>query len=101
MPDMTIAVAQEALRYAAHRSAAVAAAKAKRLWPNVIGEVLADEIMALLDLPSWLGSQTRTQRLITTILSIPEGTADSRDDDRPRVAAHAGATPDPGASRAA
>jgi hypothetical protein len=40
----------------------------------VIGEVLADEIMALLDLPSWLRSQTRTLRLINTILSITEET---------------------------
>ncbi|MGH3852840.1 MAG: hypothetical protein ACRDR6_04950 [Pseudonocardiaceae bacterium] len=88
---MNIAIAQETDRYAAHRSAAIAAAKAKRLWPGVIGEVLADEIMALLDLPSWLRSQTRTQRLIDTILNITEGTADSR----------AAATGDKGASRAA
>ncbi|MGH3719730.1 MAG: hypothetical protein ACRDRI_13020 [Pseudonocardiaceae bacterium] len=94
---MTALIAQEADRYAAHRMAAVAAAKAKRLWPDVIGEVLADEIMALLDLPSWLRSQTRTQQLIDAILRIPEGTAESRDGDRPRAAA----TPNAGASRAA
>jgi hypothetical protein len=43
----------------------------------VIGEVLADTVMALLDLPVWLRSQTRTQRLIDAILSLPEerGTA--------------------------
>jgi hypothetical protein len=86
MPNPNIAVAQEADRYAAHRMAAIAAAKAKRLWPNVIGDVLADEIMALLDLPSWLRSQTRTQRLIDAILAITDGAAESRDDDRPRVA---------------
>lgn len=67
------AIVQEANRYAADRLAfAAAAVKAKRLWPDVIGEVLADEIMALLDLPSWLRSQTRAQRLVDTILSITE-----------------------------
>ena len=71
-PDTHTAVAQEADRYAADRRAAAAAAKAKRLWPGVIGEVLADEIMALLDLPSWLRSQTRTHQLIDTILDITE-----------------------------
>ncbi|MGH3884067.1 MAG: hypothetical protein ACRDRY_08305 [Pseudonocardiaceae bacterium] len=71
-PDTHIAVTQEADRYAADRMAAAAAAKAKRLWPDVIGDVLADEIMALLDLPSWLRSQTRTQRLIDTILTLTE-----------------------------
>lgn len=97
MPDPNIALAQEADQYATHRMAAVAAAKARRLWPDVIGEVLADEIMALLDLPSWLRSQTRTQRLINAILGITEGAAESHHDDRPRAAA----TPDGGASRAA
>ena len=76
MPDTDIAVAQEANQYAVHRMAALAAAKAKRLWPDVIGDVLADEIMALLDLPSWLRSQTRTQRLIDAILNITEGAAE-------------------------
>ena len=38
----------------------------------MIGDVLADQIMTLLDLPSWLRSQTRTQRLIDVILSITE-----------------------------
>ena len=74
-PDTHIAVAQEVDQYAADRMAAAAAAKAMRLWPDVIGEVLAGEIMALLDLPSWLQSQTRTQRLIDAILSITEGGA--------------------------
>lgn len=59
-------------RYAAQRIAAAAAAKAKRLWPNMIGEVLAGEMMALLDLPPWMRSQTRTQHLIDAILSLPE-----------------------------
>ena len=68
-----IAITQELDRYAADRMAATAAAKAKRLWPDVIGEVLADEIMAVLDLPSWLRSQTRTQRLIDAIMGITEG----------------------------
>jgi hypothetical protein len=72
MPDTHTAIAQEVDRYAVDRRAASAAAKAKRLWPDVIGEVLADEIMALLDLPSWLRSQTRTQQLINAILSIRE-----------------------------
>jgi hypothetical protein len=72
MPDTHVVAAQEADRYAAHRMAASAVAKAKRLWPDVIGEVLADEIMALLDLPPWLQSQTRTQRLINAILARPE-----------------------------
>jgi len=72
MPDTHVAVAQEADRYAAQRKAASAAAKAKRLWPDVIGDVLADEIMALLDLPPWLQSQTRTQRLINAILARTE-----------------------------
>jgi hypothetical protein len=101
MPDTNIAVAQEANQYAAHRMAALAAAKAKRLWPDVIGEVLADEIMALLDLPSWLRSQTRTQRLIDAILSITEGTAEPRDDDQLRADPHAAATRNTGANRAA
>ena len=65
MPDTHTAFAQELDRYAAERMAATAAAKAKRLWPDVIGEVLADEIMALLELPLWLRSQSRTQQLIT------------------------------------
>jgi hypothetical protein len=77
MPNTHLAVAEETDRYAAHRTAAIAAAKAKRMWPNVIGDILADEITAMLDLPSWLRSQTRTQRLIDTILNIPEGAADS------------------------
>jgi hypothetical protein len=47
------------------------------MWPNVIGDILADEITAMLDLPLWLRSQTRTQRLIDAILNIPEGAADS------------------------
>ncbi len=55
-----IAVSQEVDQYAPRRMAA-AAAKAKRLWPGVIGDVLADEIMAVLDLPSWMRSQTRTR----------------------------------------
>ncbi|MBV9160750.1 MAG: hypothetical protein JO281_04155 [Pseudonocardiales bacterium] len=98
MRDTHIAVAQEADQYAAHRMAAVAAAKAKRLWPDVIGEHLTDEIMALLDPPSWLRSQTRPQRLIDAILSITEGAAGSCDDDRlPTLPPLANA----GASRAA
>jgi hypothetical protein len=72
MPDTHTALAQEVDRHVTDRMAATAAAKAKRLWPNVIGGVLADEIMALLELPSWLRSQSRTQRLITAILSITE-----------------------------
>jgi hypothetical protein len=90
MPDTPIAVAQEADQYAAHRMAAAAAAKAKRIWPNAIGDVLAEEVMALMNLPPWLRAQTRTQRLIDAILSIPENAAgsrdESRDDDRPRAA---------------
>lgn len=73
MFDTHIAVVQELDRYAAHRTAAAAAAKAKRLWPGVIGDVLADEIMALLELPPWLRTQSRTQQLIDTILNIAEG----------------------------
>ncbi|MCA1675789.1 MAG: hypothetical protein LC799_27630 [Actinobacteria bacterium] len=72
MHDTHVAVSQEVDRYSAQRLAATAAAKAKRLWPDVIGEVLADEIMALLDLPPWLRSRTRTQRLIDAILGITE-----------------------------
>jgi hypothetical protein len=66
------AVAQGRDQYTADRMAATAAAKAKRLWPGVIGEVLADEIMALLDLPLWLRSQTRTHQLIDAVLSLAE-----------------------------
>ena len=73
MSDTHIAVVQELDQYAAHRTAAAAAAKAKRLWPGVIGDVLADEIMALLELPPWLRTQSRTQQLIDTILNIAEG----------------------------
>jgi hypothetical protein len=72
MHDTHIAVAQEVDQYASQRMAAAAAAKALRLWPGVIGEVLAGEIMAVLDLPSWMQSQTRTQRLIGAILHIAE-----------------------------
>jgi hypothetical protein len=72
MHDTHIAVAQEVDQYASQRIAAAAAAKALRLWPGVIGEVLAGEIMAVLDLPSWMQSQTRTQRLIGAILNITE-----------------------------
>jgi hypothetical protein len=75
MPDDHIAVSQEVDQYAPQRIAATAAAKAKRLWPGVIGEVLADEIMALLDLPSWMRSQTRTHRLIDAIRDIAEESA--------------------------
>lgn len=77
MTNTHIAVAQEVDRYAADRMVAAAAAKATRLWPGVIGEVLADEIMTTLDLPSWLRAQSRTQRLIDAILSLEE-----KDDDR-------------------
>lgn len=73
MSDTQVAVITDVDRYAAQRTAATAAAKAKRLWPDVIGEVLADEIMAVLDLPPWLRSQTRTQRLIDAVLGITEG----------------------------
>jgi hypothetical protein len=72
MPDTRTTLAQGYDHYAVHRMAAAAAAKSRRLWPNVIGEVLAGEIMALMDLPLWLQSQTRTQQLIDVILSIPE-----------------------------
>jgi hypothetical protein len=72
MLDIQIAVPQEVDKYAHQRMAAAAAAKAKRLWPGVIGEVLADEIMAVLDLPSWMQSQTRTKRLIGAISNISE-----------------------------
>jgi hypothetical protein len=71
-PDTRTAGAQELDQHDIQRLAAAAAAKAKRLWPDVIGEVLADEVMALLDLPAWLRAQTRTQRLISAILSFPE-----------------------------
>jgi hypothetical protein len=71
-PDTRTAAAQQSDQYDIQRLAAAAAAKAKRLWPDVIGEVLADEVMALLDLPAWLRAQTRTQRLISAILSFPE-----------------------------
>jgi hypothetical protein len=73
MADTRTAVAQEVDRYAAQRMAVAAARKAKRLWPDVIGEVLADDIMALLDLPPWLQSQSRTQQLVDAILRITEG----------------------------
>ena len=77
MTNTHIAVAQEVDRYAADRMVATAAAKATRLWPGVIGEVLADTIMTTLDLPPWLRAQTRTQRLIDAILSLEE-----KDDNR-------------------
>ncbi|MDQ3765461.1 MAG: hypothetical protein M3460_29665 [Actinomycetota bacterium] len=40
---------------------------------DVIGEVFAEAMRTLLDLSSWLGSQSRTQRLINTILNITQG----------------------------
>jgi hypothetical protein len=80
MPDSHIAVSQEADQYATHRIAAAAAAKAKRLWPGVIGDVLADEIMAVLDLPAWMRPQTRTCRLADAILSLAEEPAGSHDE---------------------
>lgn len=82
MPDEQIAVSQEVDQYSPQRMTASAAAKAKRLWPGVIGEVLADEIMAVLDLPSWMQSHTRTQRLIDAILNIAEE-AGASCDERP------------------
>jgi hypothetical protein len=78
MPDAHIAVAQEADQYAAQRMAAAAAAKAKRLWPGVIGDVLAFEVMAGLDLPAWMQSQTRTSRLVEAILTFAEEPPGSR-----------------------
>jgi hypothetical protein len=72
MPDAHIAVSQEADLYAAQRMAASAAAKAKRLWPGVIGEVLAFEVMAGLDLPTWMQPHTRTCRLVAAILEFAE-----------------------------
>ncbi|MBV9060390.1 MAG: hypothetical protein JO296_08185 [Pseudonocardiales bacterium] len=72
MPDAHIAVSQEADQYAAQRMAAAAAAKAKRLWPGVIGEVLAFEVMAGLDLPAWMQPHTRTGRLVEAILEFAE-----------------------------
>jgi hypothetical protein len=75
MTGKRVVVAEGGDQYAVHRMAAAAAAKAKRLWPDVIGEVLASEIMAQLDLPLWLRSQTRTHRLIDAILSLPEDAA--------------------------
>lgn len=101
MPDMQIAIAQEADEYAPNRRAATAAAKAKRLWPDVIGEVLAGEIMALLDLPLWLRPQTRTQRLVDAILGIPESTDDPCDAIPPRPPDQGFASRNPGADRAA
>jgi hypothetical protein len=80
MLDRHIAVAQEIDQHTAQRMAAAAAAKAKRLWPGVIGEMLAGEVMALLDLPSWMRSQTRTQRLIDAILLFKEPAGPSRDE---------------------
>jgi hypothetical protein len=77
MVDAHTALAQDVDRYTAQRMAVAAARKAKRLWPDVIGEVLADEIMALLDLPPWLQSQSRTQRLVDAILRTTEGVKDS------------------------
>jgi hypothetical protein len=79
MTNTHIAVAQEVDRYAADRIVAAAAAKATRMWPGVIGEVLAEEIMTTLDLPAWLRTQRRTQRLIEAILSLEE-----QDDERQR-----------------
>jgi hypothetical protein len=78
MPDRHIAVSQEVEQHTTQRMAAAAAAKAKRLWPGVIGEMLADEVMALLELPSWIRSQTRTQRLIDAILLIKEPSCNER-----------------------
>jgi hypothetical protein len=80
MSDRHIAVSQEVEQYTAQRMAAAAAAKAKRLWPGVIGEMLADEVMALLELPSWIRSQTRTQRLIDAILLTKESVSSSCDE---------------------
>ena len=80
MADTHIAAAPEVERFAAHRMAAAAAAKAKRLWPGVIGEVLAFEIMSALDLPAWLRSQSRTCQLVDAILEFAEEPAGSRDE---------------------
>ncbi|HEX6405167.1 MAG TPA: hypothetical protein VF003_18740 [Pseudonocardiaceae bacterium] len=80
MPDSHIAVSQETDQYAEHRMAAAAAARAKKLWPGVIGEVLAFEIMSALDLPAWLRSQSRTCQLVDAILEFAEEPAGSRDE---------------------
>ena len=47
---------------------------------GAIGGGLADGIIALLDLPAWMRSQTRTQRLIAAIENIAEGPAAARDE---------------------
>ncbi len=72
MLSVHVAAAQEAAVSQMNQKVARAAAKAKQLWPDVIGEVLADEIMALLDLPAWMRSQSRTQKLIDAVLARPE-----------------------------
>lgn len=80
MLDIQIAVPQDVDKYAPQRMAAAAAAKAKKLWPGVIGEVLAFEIMSALDLPAWLRSQSRTCQLVDAILEFAEEPAGSRDE---------------------
>lgn len=75
MYDTHVAAAQEAGAYDLNRKAAVAAAKARRLWPNVIGEVLAAEIIASMELPGWMRTESRSQQLIEAILGISEGEA--------------------------
>jgi hypothetical protein len=80
MPNTHTAVSQETDQYRAHRMAAAAAAKAKRLWPGVIGDVLADEVMAALDLPAWIRPQTRTSRLVDAILDFTDEPAGSRNE---------------------
>ena len=91
MSDIHITLAQELDRYAEHRRAATAAAKAKRMWPDVIGDVLAEEITTMMDLPSWLQSRTRTQRLIDAILNATE----AREDTAARTMATTITTADP------
>ena len=70
MLDIQIEASPEVDQYAPQRMAAAAAAKAKRLWPGVIGEVLADEIMAALDLPSWMQSRTARSGLSTRFRTL-------------------------------
>lgn len=65
-------------RFANASPIVMAAVKAKRLYPGVIGEVLASEILALLDF-RWLGPESRSDRLYRLIESL---------DDAPRVATH-------------
>jgi hypothetical protein len=57
---------------AGQERAGQAIAKARKLWPGVIGEVLGDEIRYAYDLLPWSGGSARARALIAEILDMTD-----------------------------